>query len=379
KLKALNPAHLWRDLDLGDEGWEERLRTGAEQAAALGIGLELSVVAAPGDAGFDRLAAAIPALPVPVLRVFVFPALSRPVVFPRHDLETTPEVMASARDAFSRVGVKTALGGGTRAYFTEFNRALALPLDQMEVATYTINPQIHAFDNLSIVETLSAQAETVASAKAIAGELPLAIGPITFKQPFNPNATAAPPPAAPDELPPEVDPRQLSLFGAGWTLGSIHRLAEAGAASLTYYETTGWRGVMERAENLTRPHLFPSRPDQLFPLYHVFAALADFAGGDVLPVTLRDQLATEALAVRSGDRVRILVANFEDAPRSTTLRAPIADATVRTLDEANAEVAMMDVNHLRAEGGTPIESAGGTLTVELKPFAVARIDGRFAG
>jgi D-apionolactonase len=378
-LQTLKPAHLWRDLDLGDEGWEERLRGGSAQAAVLGAGLELSVVAAPGGGGFERLAAALRESPVPVLRIFVFPAVSEPIVFPRHDLETTPEVMARAREAFARAGVAARLGGGSRAYFTELNRALSLPLDQMEVVTYTINPQVHAFDNLSLVETLSAQAETVASARAIAGELPLAVGPITLKQPFNPNATAAPPKPGRDELPPEVEPRQLSLFGAGWTLGSIHRLAEAGVASLTYYETTGWRGLIERAENLTRGHLFPSRAGQLFPLFHVFAALADFAGGEVLPVTLRDPLAAEALAVRAGDRVRILVANFEDAPRTVALRAPLADATVRTLDETNVEAATTDVDHLRAAGGTTVATEGGAITLDMHPFAVARIDGRFAG
>jgi D-apionolactonase len=287
--------------------------------------------------------------------------------------------MVTARNAFAHAGVETSLGGGTRAYFTELNRALALPLDQMDVVTYTINPQIHAFDNLSLVETLSAQAETVRSAKAIAESLPLAIGPITLKQPFNPNATSAPPDPSPDELPPAVDPRQLSLFGAGWTLGSIHRLAEAGVSSLTYYETTGWRGVMERAENLTRPRLFPSRPDQLFPLFHVFAALADFAGGEVLTVSLREPFSTEALAVRSGDRVRILIANFDETASTVTLRAPLADATVRTLDETNVAAASTDVDHLRSEGGESVAVTSGALTVELKPFAVARIDGRFAG
>jgi hypothetical protein len=96
-------------------------------------------------------------------------------------------------------------------------------------------------------------------------------------------------------------------------------------------------------------------------------------------VTLRDPLAAEALAVRAGDRVRILVANFEDAPRTVALRAPLADATVRTLDETNVEAATTDVDHLRAAGGTTVATEGGAITLEMNPFAVARIDGRFAG
>ena len=35
----------------------------------------------------------------------------------------------------------------------------------MDFVNYSINPQVHAFDNLSLAETLSAQAETVKSAR----------------------------------------------------------------------------------------------------------------------------------------------------------------------------------------------------------------------
>src|SRR5262249_11681392 len=151
------------------------------------------------------------------------------------------------------------------------------------------------------------------SAREIVGGMPLAVGPVTLKQPFNPNATGPTPEPGPDELPAPVDVRQLSLFGAGWTVGSLHRLAEAGAYSLTFYETTGWRGLMAGA-NVEKPRLFPASPHQLFPLYHVFAALADPPEAGLLPVRIHEPLSVEALAVRDGNRVRVLVANFTDRP-----------------------------------------------------------------
>jgi len=374
RLRALRPAHLWLDLDLGDSRWQERLQRAAANAQALGAGLEVSVVAAPND-GFDRLAAAIANLPAPVLRVFVFPPVSEPVVFPRHDLETTRDVISRAKEAFERGSVRVPLGGGARAYFTELNRALDLPLDQVEWVTYTLNPQVHAFDNLSLIETLAAQAETVASARAIAGNLPLAVGPITLRPRWNPNATAAPPEPGPNELPAEVDPRQLSLFGAGWTVGSIHRLAEAGVESLTYYETTGWRGLMERREDLTRRQLFASSPGQLFPLYHVFAALADFSGASVLPTGISEPLSTEAVGVKQGNRARILVANLADRERTSEIAAPLRDAVARVLDETTYQQAASDPAFLTAPGGQPVETRDGRLRISLRPFAIARIDG----
>ena len=230
----------------------------AANAAAVDAPLDLSAIAAPENGGWDELAKAIRAGGYRIGRVFVFPPVTYPIVFPRRDLATHPETIASARAAFAAAGVTATLGGGARAYFTELNRATSfLPVDQLDAVTYTLNPQVHAGDNLSVIETLAAQAATVESARAIVGDKPLIVGPVTLKPPYNPNATAEPAPAGPDRLPDPVDPRQLSLLGAGWTVGSIHRLAAAGADALTYYELAGWRGLIERDTTLTRRELFP--------------------------------------------------------------------------------------------------------------------------
>ena len=121
------------------------------------------------------------------------------------------------------------------------------------------------------METLAAQAVTLQSARRFCADRPLAVSPVTLRPRFNPNATGPEPAAAPDELPPQVDVRQMSLLGAGWTLGSIKYLADGGAASATYYETTGWRGVMETEQGSPLPRRFRSEPGMVFPLYHVLA------------------------------------------------------------------------------------------------------------
>ena len=60
------------------------------------------------------------------------------------------------------------------------------------------------------------------------------------------------------------------------------RTAESGVSSATYYETTGWRGVMETAQGSPLPELFPSLPGGVFPLYHVFADLTEGEGCEIL-------------------------------------------------------------------------------------------------
>ena len=74
---------------------------------------------------------------------------------------------------------------GTNAYFAELNRQRP---PRGAVACYSINPQVHTFDDLSLVETLEAQPATVESALQFC-DRDLIVSPITLRPRFNPNAT----------------------------------------------------------------------------------------------------------------------------------------------------------------------------------------------
>lgn len=375
RLRALKPAYLQAELDLGADDWQEMLDRAAERALALGAALNLSVVGRPGeDGGWTELAAATQTLPVAL--VFVFPPVHEQVTFPRNDLATHPETVAAAKAAFQAVGSSVRVGGGTRAFFTELNRAVDfLPVRELDVVTFTINPQVHAFDNLSIVETISAQTEVVRSARAIAGEKPLSVGPITLRPQWNPNATVAPPPPGPDQLPPSVDPRQLSLFAAAWTVGSLKRMADEGVETATYFELAGWRGLLEGRERLTRRELFPSDPGQLFPVYHVFRAIAPFSGGESVWVTVPTPFLAEALAVTKDGQVRVLVANLTEFEQEIALEGvDLVDVTATVLDETTYEVAAVDPDYITSSA-QPVTADDGRLSMALRPYAVAFVTG----
>jgi hypothetical protein len=365
-LAALRPAHLRVVVDPSDEQWGDRLAAAASDAVALGAALEVEAVVDGDGAGLGEVCLRLGALAAPLARL---------LVFERGSGVTTEAVIAAARRAAEESGLRAPVGGGSRAYFTQLNRA-TLPLDRMEVVTYGINPQVHAFDNASLVETLAAQGVTVGSARAIAGDRPLAVGPITLRPRFNPDATGPAPAPAPGTLPPSVDPRQSSLFAAGWTVGSVRSLATAGVETLTYYETTGWRGLVERSDHPLRVPGFHSSPGMAFPVYHVFADLAEFAGAQVLGVEGGDRLRIDALAMRAGDRFRLLVASFEEAAAEVRLALPgLAEAGIRQLDEETYALATREPERFRRERA-PLGLPGGETTVVLKPFAVATIDGR---
>ena len=171
-----------------------------------------------------------------------------------------------------------------------------------------------------------------------------------------------------------ADVRQMSLFGAGWTLGSIARLSAAGSIhSLTYFETTGWRGIMETEAGSPLPEKFRSQPGSVFPVYHV---LADLAGFDrVCPAHSSHPLQVEGLALLGAqNRRRILVANLAGDSQDVKIKTGSCQARVRYLDETNAEEAMRTPEAFAAREGQVVESASAKIELKLLPYALARVD-----
>jgi hypothetical protein len=239
---------------------------------------------------------------------------------------------------------------------------------------YSINPQVHAFDETSIVETLSAQADTIRSARAFCGDRPLLVTPITLKRRFNPSATGPERELLPGELPPQVDARQMSLFAAAWTVGSIKQLAESGAASLTYYETSGWQGVIERDDGPPLPKAFPSEPGIAFPVYHVLADLAEWRAAELMDCFSSHPLVTQALAVRTGQTIHVLLANLTPREQRVALHGiPAEKLAARSLDDRNALLAMRHPELFRSIHETKHVSAG-QLTLSLPPYATVRLN-----
>jgi len=113
----------------------------------------------------------------------------------------------------------------------------------------------------------------------------------------------------------------------------------------------------------------------LFPLYHVLADAGDFAGSWVVELVPSQPLQVEGLALTDGVRVRLLVANLSAEPHTVSVQQlPVAAVRVRYLDEDTFERAALHGTVFRAESGEWRTVVEGTLDIDLKPFAVARID-----
>jgi hypothetical protein len=363
----LNLAHLRVDLNLGQPAYKPSLARATKEAAELGVPLEAAVTVT--DAADDELRG---------LRVMIDqlkPAIRTWLIFHAKESTTGEKWIRLARSHLSSYDPQAQIGTGTDAYFAELNRDRS-PVSFVDLICYPVNPQVHAFDNATMVENLEGQTHTVETARQFAGKLPIAVTPITLKPLHFPPAKSADMPTAQDQFPGDVDRRQMSLFGAGWTAGSLKYLAESGADSVTYYETTGWRGVIETEGGSPLPESFHSQPGCVFPLYHVLADAGEFAAGGVVPSTSNAPLKVDGLVLQSGERTRIMLVNLSPEPQlvrvtGATERAPLY---VKILDESCVEEAMLSPESFRAGPGVLLRASGAGLDLELRPFAITRID-----
>jgi hypothetical protein len=367
-LSDLAPRHLRVEVRLDRGDWRETLATAQETAARIGSALEVALMLREEHAGdLVAVAEALAGGP-PVDRVLVTLAGGRTAT----PEETTPgELVDVARAALGNALPDTSFVGGTEIYFTEINRTRP-EHGTWDGICYSLSPQIHAFTDVDVVENLDAQAETVRSARAIAQGKPVAVSPITMRRRINFHAASDAPPTRPGDLPDSVDVRQSSLFGSAWTAGSLKYMSEAGASSVTYYESTGWRGVVERASGSELPEKFHSQAREVFPLYHALADVIGWQGAEVLLCESSDVLAVIGLAVRWDGATRLLVANVTPVEQDVVVSQLDGDVRLRRLNESTAAEA--GANPMLFRTHSERENAAGFLALALQPYEVVRID-----
>jgi hypothetical protein len=355
-LAHAHPSHLRVDLDLALDDWNAQLADAADTAAAVGCALEVAAFA-DANGQLDQLVTELAAR-----------RAARLLVFTRGQQVSCPEMTAHARRACSERGIQLPVIGGTDGWFAELNRDRP-ETGAMDGLVYSVTPQVHTFDEGSIAQSVEAQPDTVTTAVTFAAGLPILVGPVTLR-PRDPIENE-PPHQIERALPFAVDPRQSSLFAAAWTVGSISALAQAGAASLTYYETVGWRGIIPGDGPLPPRELFAAAaPGGAYAVFHVFADVLELGPQtEVLRCESAAPSELAALALRSDDRLRILIANLTPGPLSVELDV-FGAMDIRMLDDSTAPEALADPLAFRRR---PAGSAAAP--IELAPFAVARLDG----
>ena len=189
----------------------------------------------------------------PVLDALEGRSIARLAVHDRHTQTTEPPLWAALRNGAATRGLAAELVGGSRSHFTELSRARdQLPAD-LPALGFALTPQMHATDDAQLVESVAMQALVTAAALEIAGDRPVHVGPVTLR----PRYLTADPDPQPDpstdiaqgygaeHVPGATDPRQTSSATAAWTLATGIAHAIGGAASVSLFETSGPRGVVD--------------------------------------------------------------------------------------------------------------------------------------
>lgn len=358
-LRLLSPRHLRLDLHLEND-WREALDQGRRAALTLQCDMELAVFLGEDD-GKDlaELAAGLDGTDI-----------RRVLVFHGREEATSWKTIERARAALEDAVHGAPFVGGTNIYFNELNRH-RIPPGPADGLVWSINPQIHAFDELSLMENLTAQPETVRTARVFSDDAALFVGPVTLRPRFNAVAVT-------DEvtggMPWNVDPRQPSLFAAAWTLGSVAALTPCGLGAVTYYETVGPGGVMEGPAGSRYPESFASSANAVYPLFHVLADATEITGWPLRQATTTDPLSTAAMVAEEAGNVHVLLANLTDRDQVVRIGGlPEGATTLRVLDETTAARAIADPAAFRRHREV-LPRDGSETTARLRAYATARIE-----
>ena len=334
RLRPLRLAHLRADLRLGEAGWEEALDRAVTNARALDAPLELALFL-PDDArpALRGLAGRASALR---------PRVASWLLFRAREATTAEGDVALAREALAGVDAGARFGGGTDGHFAEINRrrSSARGLDRL---VFALNPQVHAIDDATIVENVASLRSVAETMRGFAGGATLGISPVTLRVRVDPRPPSS---RVPGEPPFTDDPRQATPFAAGWMLAFLAAAAEAGFASLTFFELLGPRGVMDAGD--------------VFPVLRGLADVSTLPGGFVLPARSRRPERVQALVLRSAGQVRVLLANVTAEPHPVRVEGLSGRARRAALGDASP-------------------GADSGLEIELSPHEVARLDVEAAG
>jgi hypothetical protein len=355
RLRALRLAHLRTEVRFASNDWDAAWLRAVEASHALDTPLQVSLLFSEDHerdvARFVELASRRDA------RIELW------IVLEDHAPCTTGDTAARVAARLSAVAPGIPVAVGTAHNFAELNRNRDV-LDGPWWPSFSLFPLAHLPDTLTMIENIGAQGDMVRSVRTFSPH-PVVVGPVGLR------SHRAATDAAPGELPAGVDPRQPSRLAAGWTIGSLGQFLRAeGLHSVTYYETTGWRGVIECEAPAQTHSGFPSSPGIAFPLYHVFADLAGAAG--TLGVDVSHPLDVAALALaQSGGGMRVLVANLTPHPLDVEVAGLSGTVRARVLDESMQSRAGRDPEGFAAEPGNTLDVRR---PLELPPWSLARLD-----
>jgi hypothetical protein len=292
RIEKLKLSHYRTDLVPAEQNWISDFSKACENAFALKLPLEVALhLSKEYRQEVESFIALCLQNRVKVEKI---------LLLSRHGLVTDEAVIKDIpwfKEAFPGV----LFGAGTNYNFNEINKN-RFTSDEADFISFSIDPQEHAFDDLTIIENIEAQEHLVRSGKSIYGEhLPVHVSPVTLRKRFNPYATNPADLYIDDYR--KADPRQKEAFAALWTFGSICSLSRGGAHSITFFQTIGNQGIL-------------SASGDPYPVYHCLKLFAPYQGKQVDIIESSDPLSIQAILI---DRNILAVANLSQEKKKVRI------------------------------------------------------------
>lgn len=285
QLRALNLDHYRVDVWPGRDNWVAELSHDYGQAFELGLTLEVALHLTSNYK--DELEAFTQLCLQNRVRI-------KKILLLSDGEPSTDQGLIAHALTYRNILPKVLWGAGTDGNFVDLNRNRFQP-ETLDFVSYSVYPQVHAFDDTTMFENIEGQAHSARTAKDVYPDCELHISPVTLKKRTGSNEQ-------------RFDLRLLTSFAALWTFGSLRALSEEGVASATYYQSAGKQGIVAEQR-------------EPFPVYELLSRILPFRNKDIMVLDNPHPLLVDAILFDGEKTSMLWMANYTAAPQ----RVLIAD------------------------------------------------------
>ncbi len=362
-LRALSFDHYRADLYLFNPDWIRQADMAVREAVSLNYSLELALFF-DNDffAQINEFAAWL---------THSRPEISIISLFHKSEAVTSDQLINAASPILKRILPGIRIGCGTNANFAQLNGKVPQSTFT-DIICYSVHPQEHASDNTTMVENLAGQAFTAISAREFAGEKGIWISSVNLQRRFNANVENYENPLEERMIPPQVDSRIMTLFGACWTAGSIKYLGESGVKGITFYETAGERGIIQGDHDSRWPEHFKAFKGMIFPVYHLFRWLLKDKSFSLILSTSSHPLEVDSLALSDGSRLKLILMNFTSEKQKVMVKGFSGNIKIRELNDRTFADAASDPDWIEKNWESRVMEPGERV---LDPYSLTFIEG----
>jgi hypothetical protein len=343
RLKQLCLSHARVDCSFARDIVPERLKHAAAISNAIGCPIELALhFGSDPRAEAASLAGLYDKTPFRIRRF---------LVIRDNEPSVNADTVASINSLLRRISPSAEIAGGTDRSFVEINRRRP-PIDLLDTVSFAATPQVHTFDNVAILENLPGLQETLACAGSFSSGKPVIISPLTLRPRLNP-------------LRPEKDggpdDRQHTLFAAAWLAGALAWCTCGNALSVTF-------------GNLLGPGGFISPDNDVYPLCLPLSWIGSDAGATASFHAGSDPSQIIGIKWQVNKRSHMIAINLTDRKIKVIVRGLREQYRLTILDNTSWQQAKESDNPVNGLKGEMAMVRNGTATVELGPYAIARLD-----